>query len=37
MLLQKKNVSKFITDNIELSSDDSDKEDSDKENPDEEN
>ena len=37
MFLQKKNVSKFITDNIELSSDDSDKEDSDEENLDEEN
>ena len=32
MLLKKKNTSKFITDDIEISSDGSDKEDSDKKN-----
>ena len=37
MFLRKKKMSKFITDNIEISSDDSNKEDSDEENSNEEN
>ena len=36
MLLKKKKTSKFITDNIEISSDDSNKEDYDEENSNEE-
>ena len=37
MLLKKKKILDYITDNIEISSDDSDKEDSNEENSDEEN